>query len=202
LEVFLLEKIFPQKNEKICGKQRFVIMQEDENLLKWYAGHVRFNTEKKIKDFCSQKKITHYIPFEKKITDKDGRRKREWRPVIPCYIFICTDYETLLDLPRQCGYKITYVRNIVTHKIQEIPEKQMQDFMFLREFSQTDAIIADSSLRRGAKVRITKGNFAGIEGELVRIKGHKRVVVRLEGMFAIACNTYLPKDWLEEIEVL
>jgi len=175
-------------------------MLEQENSNNWYAGRVKYNTEKKIKDFLVQNIITNYIPFEKKIIESNNRRKRVIRPVIPCYIFVCTDYQTLLTLPQQCGYTISYVRNNLTHKIQEIPNKQMQDFMFMLDFSETNSIIADNTLKRGAKVRIIKGNFAGIEGELIRIKGHKRVVVRLEGMFAVACNTYLPKEWLEIIE--
>ncbi|MCL1867934.1 MAG: UpxY family transcription antiterminator [Paludibacter sp.] len=176
-------------------------MQEDKNQLNWYAGSVRYNTEKKIKDFLESKQITHYIPFEKKIIERERRRKRVWRPVIPCYIFVYTDYNTLLSLPQQCGYTISYIRNIVKpHKIMVIPSKQMHDFMLMLDFTETDSIIADNTLQRGSKIRILKGNFAGIEGELIRIKGHKRVVVRLEGMFAIACNTYLPKDWIEVIE--
>jgi transcription antitermination factor NusG len=49
-------------------------------------------------------------------------------------------------------------------------------------------------------VRIIKGSFAGIEGELIRIKGHKRVVVRLEGIAAVA-TTYIPASFLERIEI-
>ncbi|MCL2597155.1 MAG: UpxY family transcription antiterminator [Paludibacter sp.] len=175
-------------------------MQEREILSYWYAGRVKYNTEKRIKDFLVQNNITNYIPFEKKIIERNNCRMSVARPQIPCYIFVCTDYNTLLTLPKQCGYNISFVRNIVTHKIQEIPDKQMQDLMFMLDFSQTNSIIADNTLKHGSKVRIIKGNFAGIEGELIRIKGHKRVVVRLEGMFAVACNTYLPKDWLEVIE--
>jgi ribosomal protein L24 len=58
--------------------------------------------------------------------------------------------------------------------------------------------IANTELRRGDRVRVIKGDFAGIEGELVRIKGHKRVVVRLEGLFSLA-TTYIPSNYLEKI---
>ena len=53
--------------------------------------------------------------------------------------------------------------------------------------------------RRGDKVCIIKGSFAGIEGELIRIKGHKRVVVLLEGVAAVA-TTYIPASFLERVE--
>jgi transcription antitermination factor NusG len=174
------------------------MQEENKETENWYAGRVRYNTEQKIKDFLTERGITCYIPFEKKVIEREGRRKHVWRPIIPCYIFVCADYTTLLTLPQECGYSISYVRNLATRHIQEIPARQMQDFMFILDFSE-HAILLDSNLKPGMKVRIIKGNFAGIEGELVRIKGHRRVVVRLEGMFALACNTYLPKEWLEAV---
>lgn len=39
----------------------------------------------------------------------------------------------------------------------------------------------------------------GLEGELLRIKGHKRVIVRLEGVVSIA-TSYIPGSFLEKIE--
>ena len=55
------------------------------------------------------------------------------------------------------------------------------------------------SLKKGDKVRVIKGDFAGIEGELIRVKGHKRVVVRLEGVVSLA-TAYIPGSFLEKIE--
>jgi transcription antitermination factor NusG len=54
-------------------------------------------------------------------------------------------------------------------------------------------------LQGGERVRIIKGEFAGIEGELYRIKGHKRVVVRLEGLASVALGNYIAKECLERI---
>jgi transcription antitermination factor NusG len=54
-------------------------------------------------------------------------------------------------------------------------------------------------MKRGERVRVLKGEFAGIEGELIRIRGHKRVVVRLEGLFSMVAGNYIPKEYLERI---
>ena len=54
-------------------------------------------------------------------------------------------------------------------------------------------------MKKGDKVRVIKGDFAGIEGELIRVKGHKRVVVRLEGVVSLA-TAYIPGSFLEKIE--
>ena len=43
------------------------------------------------------------------------------------------------------------------------------------------------------------GSFAGIEGELVRIAGHRRVVVRIDNLFTVA-TVYIPGNYLEKID--
>ena len=40
---------------------------------------------------------------------------------------------------------------------------------------------------------------AGIEGELYRLKGHKRVVVRLGNLVSVAMSEYIAKENLEKI---
>lgn len=75
----------------------------------------------------------------------------------------------------------------------------MKDFKFLLNFTDEAVQISNQNLRRGDRVRVVQGEFAGIEGELVRIKGHKRVVVRLEGLFSLA-TTYIPGAYLEKLD--
>ena len=77
-------------------------------------------------------------------------------------------------------------------------ELQLSHFMFLLDFSEDAVQVLNENLRQGDRVRVIKGEFAGIEGELIRIKGHKRVVVRLEGAFSLA-TTYIPGSYLERI---
>ncbi|MDR0559182.1 MAG: hypothetical protein LBG92_03370, partial [Prevotellaceae bacterium] len=80
-----------------------------------------------------------------------------------------------------------------------IPDRQMQNFMILHNFAdRTFPLPEPEKLRGGERVRVTGGDFAGIEGELYRIKGHKRVVVRLGNLTSIATD-YIPKEYLEKI---
>jgi transcription antitermination factor NusG len=159
-------------------KQRFVY---------WYVARVRYRTEKKIKQYLEKEGIEHYIPLQQE------------KPLLPCTVFIRTDYERALSLPVECGCMIDYLYNTDTKKLRVIPDGQIRDFMFLNNFSDK-ALVLDNpeNLRGGEKVRVTGGEFAGIEGELYRIKGHKRVVVRLEGLASLA-TTYIPKEFLEKI---
>lgn len=93
---------------------------------------------------------------------------------------------------------MNYLLNLETRQLLVVPDKQMRDFMFLLDFSEDAVQVLNENLRQGDRVRVIKGEFAGIEGELIRIKGHKRVVVRLEGVFSLA-TAYSPGAYLERI---
>ena len=80
-----------------------------------------------------------------------------------------------------------------------VPDKQMEDFMFLLDFSPDGIEILNKDLKRGDRVRVIKGPLQGLMGELVRLRGHKRVVIRLEGVVSIA-TSYIPGSFLERIE--
>ncbi|MDR2057183.1 MAG: UpxY family transcription antiterminator [Dysgonamonadaceae bacterium] len=159
-----------------------------QSIAQWYVAKVRYRTEKKIKNYLEKEGIEHYIPF------------RDEKPVIPCTVFIRTDYERALSLPEECGCTIDYLYNPDTKKFRIIPGKQLTDFMFLQEFSDKTILLTHpEDLSGGEKVRVIKGEFAGIEGELYRIKGHRRVVVRLEGLASLALGNYIAKECLERI---
>jgi transcription antitermination factor NusG len=168
-------------------------------MVHWYAARVKYRTEKKIKNFLEEKEIGHFIPFQTIFKEQKGKRIRKEKPVISCIIFVKTDYTTALSIPGNSGFSVSYIYNSDTKRFQVIPEKQMQDFMFLLDFSESSVLrIPNTNLRHGDRVRVIKGDFVGVEGELVRVRGHKRVVVRLEGLFSLA-TTYIPNEYLEKI---
>jgi transcription antitermination factor NusG len=170
----------------------------EQDIAHWYAARVKYRTEKVIKDFLEEKDIKHFIPFRKVFKERDGKRIQKERPVIACLIFVNTDYMTAMSIPYHSGINLSYIYNNDTKQFQIIPDKQMQDFMFLLDFSESVMLVPNENLKRGDRVRVIKGDFMGVEGELVRIKRHRRVVVRLEGIFSLA-TTYIPGDYLEKI---
>jgi transcription antitermination factor NusG len=166
--------------------------------MNWFAAKVKYRTEKKVKEWFEEQSIEHYIPIRKIMVEKDGKRVQKEKILVPGLLFIHTDYKKALSLSVESKIKMVYIRNLGNHKLLVVPDKQMQDFMFLLDFSETAIQIENINLKQGDRVRVIKGEFAGIEGELVRIKGHKRVVIRLEGLFSLA-TTYIPSSYLERI---
>lgn len=173
-------------------------IKEKQILIKWYAAKTTFSIEKKIKKQLEKLKVEHFIPFRTIIEERNGKKVKVEKAVVPNLIFIHADYATCLSLVNDYGLAMNYLLDFEKHTFLVIPDKQMDDFMFLLDFSEEAVQVLNENLRQGDRVRVIKGDFAGIEGELIRIKGHKRVVVRLEGLFSLA-TTYIPGTYLERI---
>ena len=167
--------------------------------MNWYAAKVRYQTERKVKSWLDDQAIENFIPFRTVLVERNGRRIERERPIVPGLLFIRTSYQTACTLPNESKEKLVYLRNFENHQLLTVPDKQMEDFMFLLDLSESTMRIVNTNLKRGDHVRVIKGDFAGIEGELIRIKGHKRVVVRLEGLFSLA-TAYIPSAYLEIIK--
>jgi transcription antitermination factor NusG len=167
--------------------------------MNWYAAKVKYQTERKVKMWLDKQAIENFIPFRTVLIEQNGRKRKKEKPVVPGLLFIRTDHTTACHLLAESRVKMFYLRNLESNQFLIVPDKQMQDFMFLLDFSESAVRIENAHLKRGDRVRVIKGDFAGIEGELVRTKGHKRVIVRLEGLFSLA-TTYIPSDYLEKME--
>lgn len=82
-----------------------------------------------------------------------------------------------------------------------IPDREMENFLMVacREDDSIRYLDYDSLVgRQGKPVRVIDGPFAGVEGTIVRIQRNKRVVVKIEGVAAVAI-TFVPPSFLEEI---
>jgi len=100
----------------------------------------------------------------------------------------------------ETGMYISYIPDHATHSFLVIPDSEMQQFLFLQRFADKYYFLPNpENLQGGEKVRVIGGEYTGIEGELYRLKGHKRVVVRLGNLVTVAMNEYIAKENLEKI---
>lgn len=170
--------------------------------MNWFAAKIKSHTERKMKKWLEENEIEHFIPFRNVVIERNGRKFKKEKPYISGLIFVRAEEKNVLQIQEKLfteklNIKMFFLKNSETRKLQIIPDKQMQDFIFMVDFSDATIKIDSTNLKQGDKVRVIKGDFAGIEGELIRIKGHKRVVVRLEGLFSLA-TTYIPPSFLEK----
>ena len=120
-------------------------------------------------------------------------------PVARGLIVIHATKQSACDIHNVYGVQVFYTKDFSTHSMLVVPDKQMQDFMFLLDFSTGSVEVLNKGIKRGDRVRVIKGPLQGLEGELVRLKNHKRVIIRLDGVASIA-TSYIPSSFLERIE--
>ena len=174
------------------------MLKLSDNELHWYVANT-CRQEKKIKQRLDSMGIENFIPFQQIARKIHGVDKLIEVPVIPNLVFIHTTLKTCMSLIQEYAFDMRYLRDRETGNFLIVPDKQMNDFMFLLDFSKEMVEVVNENLKKGDKVRVIQGDFAGIEGELIRVKGHKRVVVRLEGVVSLA-TAYIPSSFLEKIE--
>ena len=160
------------------------MLKLSDSELHWYVANT-CRQEKKIKQRLDSMGIENFIPFQQIARKIHGVDKLIERALPEKY--------------KKYAFDMRYLRDRETGNFLIVPDKQMNDFMFLLDFSKEMVEVVNENLKKGDKVRVIKGDFAGIEGELIRVKGHKRVVVRLEGVVSLA-TAYIPGSFLEKIE--
>lgn len=164
----------------------------------WYVAKT-YRQERKIKELLTRMGVKHFIPFHETVKEIGGKRKKVEVPFISGLIFVHGCKKECISLINDYGYPMRYLRDFSSRSLLRVPGKQMEDFIYLVEQHENEIEVLPHDLRRGDRVRVVAGSFAGIEGELVRIAGHRRVVVRIDNLFTVA-TVYIPGNYLEKID--
>ena len=171
-----------------------------EQVTKWYVGRTRARQEKKIKLRLNELGVENYIPLRPELhVYANGRRKKVEVPLLPNLMFIRIAPEARFALLSQLGgLWMQYVVDRFTGSSMVVPDKQVEDFIRLVESRDATLAVEDLQLRRGDRIRVTEGAFAGMEGECLELRGKKRVVLRIEGVAALSVE--VPARSLEKIK--
>ncbi|MBR3883182.1 MAG: UpxY family transcription antiterminator [Bacteroidaceae bacterium] len=187
----------------------FVNNVADDTLEKsWFVMRVTYQRELKAKEILDKLGIESFVPTKRvRKTTKEGFKIWSTESVIHNYIFINTYKEKLNELKR---YEIPWLRYVMKNRSEAqkqpliVPERQMQSFIAIAGNEKEKIMYLDSEevdLTCGDKVRILSGPFEGAEGTFMKVqnRGGKRVVVKIEGIIAVATTT-LPGSFVEKIE--
>lgn len=155
-----------------------------ENHLFWYAARTRFNQEFSLAESLKKLNIEIYLPTRIETRKLSDRVKKVEVPVIRNLLFIRTTQEQAFALATDYGLKISYLRNRETGKLLIVPDRQMDHFKFVMELSESE-VYSTEAFAPGDKVRIIRGPFSGVEGELTKIAGRMHVVVRIPQVAAV-----------------
>lgn len=169
----------------------------------WYALRITYSRELALKEYLDSEQIENFIPMHYEYVVRDERKIRKLVPVVHNLIFVRSTRKRVDEIKNTMGVRlpIRYIMNRETRLPITVPESQMHSFIAVAGNYDQHVIYLDPatiSFKKGDRVRITGGLFEGVEGEFVRIKGDRRVVVSIQGVMAIA-TTFIHPSLIEPI---
>lgn len=153
-------------------------MKPNSNKLNWYVVYTYPRSERKASKKLQEMGTTSFLPLQQVIRQWNDRKKKLEIPLFPCYLFV-------------------YVSALERFNVLKI--KELVRFI---SFGGTPAVVSDTtidSLKKivkgenievsgydnyptGTRVSILKGQFAGLEGLLLRRRGKNRLVLEIPAL--------------------
>lgn len=188
-----------------------MISEEKKKQLLWYPMRVIYGRDERmfhIRQLLDDEGIENFLPLCYKYR-KSGNWdvEKQLVPAIHGLIFVYSTQEKLTELKmtRQEFAPMRYMTNLLAESAKDsiltVPSAQMMNFMRVASIYDERFIYLENMdfvAKPGKKVRITEGDFKGVEGVIKRIKKNQCVVVQIEGIAAVAL-TFVPSAWLEDI---
>jgi len=160
----------------ITGAYKIDIYLKTDQMFHWYALYTRSRTEKKVYTELKARSIEAFLPLQRTLRQWSDRKKWVEEPMIRSYVFVRISEREYFDVLNTPGA----VRFIFFEgKAAPIPDWQIEALQKILS-SDEDFEITDHAIAPGDKIIINKGPFRDIPGELVELKGKKKVVVRID----------------------
>jgi transcription antitermination factor NusG len=161
---------------------------------KWYAIYTRPRAEKLVYERLVEAGIETFLPLQRTYRIWSDRKKLVIKPLLSSYVFVKTIHKHFPVV-----YKTNGVVKFISFEGQpvSIPLKQIDN---LRLLINADAEIEVSSEQfdKGDNVEVIAGVLTGLTGELIKIGGKKRVVVRIDRLDQNLVLT-IPVSFLKKI---
>lgn len=150
-----------------------------QELPHWYALQIRPRHEKKVVERLGEKGVVTFLPLVSAVHRWSDREKVIRTPLFPGYVFLraLEASEIRRSVLRTPGV-IGFVGNGGTGLA--IPDQQIEDLQRLLAHNIPCALYP--FLRVGQRVRICGGCLNGMEGTLLVLKGHQRLVISVDLM--------------------
>ena len=161
----------------------------------WFAARTRDKQEFTVRK--SLDRLDYYLPTRFVISQLKYRRKRSEVPVIRNLVFVHSTKQTACDISNIYNVPLFYMKDLSTHSMLVVPDKQMEDFMFVMDLNPDGVSLDSEILTVGHKVKVIKGELSGIEGEVAIEANKTYVVIRIKDL--LTASVKVPKSYLKII---
>ena len=180
--------------------------------LSWYVVRATLGRASSVAEELKNRNLQVYLPMRRvrETVTVDGVTDYAYREVLLSrnLLFVrCTQtqMEDLVNYSRIKGFT-PYYNHFEQNRFGRdlyliVPDRQMENFMRIVQTDNDNVIVRlgeELRLTRGKRVLVADGQFAGVEGIVMRIAGQRRVVVQLQGL-GFAATAFVPTAFLRDI---
>lgn len=170
----------------------------------WYALRITYSREMALKEYLDTQHIENFIPMCTKYVVKHDKKIRQLVPVVHNLIFVHSSRVIIDELKTtlSASFPIRYIMNREKHIPLIVPDSQMHHFIAIAGTLDDQLVYLSSdeiAYKKGDRVKVIGGVFAGVEGEIMRIKGDRRIVVSIQGVMAVA-TAFIHPSLLEYVK--
>jgi transcriptional antiterminator RfaH len=143
---------------------------------KWYAIYTHPRAEKQVHSRLIENGIESFLPLQKTYRIWSDRKKLVEKPLLSSYVFVKA-------VPKE--FPVVYQTGGIVKFISfeglpvSIPQNQIDNLKLLVN-SDAEIEVTGELFARGDNVEVISGSLVGLTGELIRIGGKKRVIVRID----------------------
>ena len=178
--------------------------------MSWYVFRASYGREDKASDYIVEDGTFVYIAKRYARKTVNGKQKKVLETLIPNLLFVYTCEEKAEEYVKNTpalSYLTYYYNHFELDETQKNPpltvsSKEMENFIIATCNKSEHLKFVDESqchFKGGEIVKITDGNFKGVEGRVARVSGQQRVIVTLTNV-GLVSTAYIPTAFIQIIE--
>ncbi len=172
------------------------MVTDKQETLCWHAAFTASRAEKKVRDRLVEQGVECFLPVQTVVRQWTYRKARVVVPVIAGLVFVRVSRQEQVKVLQTKGV-VAFLRLKGESGAAVIPDKQMENFRFLLDFSEEAVEMTNENIKAGDLITVVKGPLRGMEGELIRRKGVTKVLVRIEMLGCAMVN--IPASFVEKL---
>jgi len=144
----------------------------------WYAVYTQPRAEKKVHGKLAQIGLEAFLPVRSVVRQWSDRVKRIEEPLFTNYVFVKTTLEKRFEVLVVSG-----LVRFISFEGLPVPIRESEIETIRRVLAQCPDVHNETYRHKaGDRVKIDQGDFAGVEGYVVRRNGQAKLVVQIEAL--------------------
>jgi transcription antitermination factor NusG len=142
----------------------------------WYVVYVKSRCEKKVVESLSEKKIINYLPLKLVEKQWSDRIKKVLLPLFSGYVFVQIEPTESIEVLKTDNV-VCFIS--INGKPVRVRDREIENIKTIVENGE-DIDAVNDKFEVGDYVEIVKGKLSGVKGELIKLKGKYKLLIRVD----------------------